>query len=253
MPVNRFSRAILRHTRRWPAPCSAPVIGGGGKRRGGPVLPQRRGAVGHRAATPHATAPCGLGTRAGSSGGVQQHGGAQAAVLGQPPEMRGEVHVAVPGEQRPAGAARRQPAQPVIHHRDRLDQRRIVAVGDREEGRRGTAARASRPTWCPRGTGSGCRRRRGAPASHPAPEPSRGAGGDMNTVRPSRAMVPTKRPAPDLVLGDEAGRRAGRRAPARRATTNGWRRNTTGRPFAVPARAPITRTCSPSRRQTTAQ
>ena len=154
------------------SPCQAFAAasggGGGRRRRGGlhhrAVLPQCRGPVRHRV-------PGRLGERLargevhGVERRVQQHAGTHAAPLGEPPGMGGEVHVAVPGEERARGAPRRQPAEPVIDERDRLDQRPFRALGEGEEWRCGRAARASRPSSCPRGTAPGCRR---PPAARPS-------------------------------------------------------------------------------------
>ena len=71
-----------------------------------------------------ARAPCGW-RRSRVERRVQQHRRAQAAMLRQPPEMRADVHVAVPGEQRPRRPPGRQVGEPVVDHRDRLHQRRV--------------------------------------------------------------------------------------------------------------------------------
>src|SRR6476661_3550334 len=65
---------------------------------------------------------------------MQQDRGAQTAMLRKAPEVRGKIHVTVPGEYWAARASRRQAVEPVVDHRNGLNQRWLIsALRNREE------------------------------------------------------------------------------------------------------------------------
>ena len=173
----------------------------------GTVLPQRRRPVGDDLPNRLRQRLAVLETRR-IDRGVQQYRRTQSDMLRQAPEMRGDVHVAVPCKHRPAGTPRRQPAQPVIDDRYRLDQRQVcpglagLQFGDREERTSGTARRATRRNWFPPGTGSGYRLP--SARAHRIAFLARGSSraGDEHCPPQARDRA-DDRPGRDIAFGDE--------------------------------------------------
>ena len=123
--------------------------------------------------------------------------------------MRRDVHIAIPRKHRPAGASRRQPAQPVIDHRNRLDHRQLDCVlviaptsaMAKNDVRNGSTRDPSELVP------SGNRIRLSPPSTrrawHRAPCPVEARLRDTKTVRPRRAIVPITGQVATSRLGDE--------------------------------------------------
>ncbi len=117
--------------------------------------------------------------------------------------MAGQVHVAIPGEHRARAAPGRQTTETVVHDGDRLDQRHILALCQREKGG------PERQHPAPVGTGAFGEQQqvvaRRQSVAHVVALPSGGAAlaGDENGAAQLGDQAHAG-PARDLVLGDEA-------------------------------------------------
>jgi hypothetical protein len=139
---------------------------------------------------------------------MQQHSRPQADVLRQPPEMGGDVHIAVPGEHRPACSSRRQPAQPVVDHRHRLDQGQVPPPLTPTRLRDGKKGRAKRQH--PRPVRTGAFRKQDQIVARLQRLPHRiallagGGPAARNEYRPPEPRDRADdRPTGDIALGDE--------------------------------------------------
>ncbi len=132
--------------------------------------------------------------------------------------MRRQIHVAIPGEHRPPRVAHRQAGQPVVDHRHRLHERtqRRVGGGDGAPSRQAARLGGGEEGGVERQHAGAVRAGAlgeqdqvvpsGQAHAHVVAFPARGAALPADEDGPAQARHLTHdRPAPDIVLRDEAG------------------------------------------------